>query len=209
MNDFSIKTKIAEYSSRLYKKGLIGAADCNISVKAGDNEILITCSGTPKGFLSENDIVSIDLSGKQISGTKKPSSEYLMHLLVYNKRPYISACVHAHPPYLTALSTVGIVPPVSLLPEAVLTIGDIALIPYARVGTKELPRQLDPFITDYSTFVLKNHGVLTIAASLEEAHNMMETVEHLAKIFYIAKNCGEPDLLIADEITRLRNQNIR
>ncbi|MFH2036704.1 MAG: class II aldolase/adducin family protein [Candidatus Zixiibacteriota bacterium] len=205
MNKISIKKKIIEYGARLYKSGLIASSDGNISVKIKINEILITASGIAKGFMTEDNIIEINLRGENTSSQKKPSSEYLMHTFIYINRPDIAACVHAHPPFTTALSTVNLVPPVSLLPEAVITIGEIAQIPYAPVGTPAVPRQIEPYISNCNAFILKNHGVLTMGADLDEAFNRMETVEHLAKIFYIARSCGEPDLLEPDEIKRLRN----
>ena len=136
MSENSCKKEIVEFGRRLYNKGFIAGTDGNLSVKLGKNKILITPSGYSKGFLYPEEMIVVDTAGKRISGYGEPSSELIMHLTVYDHRKDISACCHAHPPYITALSTVGKKPPFNLLPEAALTIGEIALTEYAPPGTE-------------------------------------------------------------------------
>ena len=46
----------------------------------------------------------IDMTGKQISGRKKRSSEALLHLEIYRQREDIKSVVHCHPPHATAFA---------------------------------------------------------------------------------------------------------
>ena len=55
--------------------------------KLDDERVLVTPTGFHKGFITEDDLVIIDLHGKLLRGTKKPSSEFLMHELAYAERP--------------------------------------------------------------------------------------------------------------------------
>ena len=52
----------------------------HITVRISDNEVLCTPTMHSKGFLKPEDISIIDMTGKQISGNKKRSSEALLHL---------------------------------------------------------------------------------------------------------------------------------
>jgi len=197
------RQEIVMYGRLLYDRGYLAGKDGNLSIKLSDGTILITPSGVAKGFLDEVDMAVVDADGKQISSNRKASSESLMHLYVYKMRPEINACCHAHPPYSTAFSIVGKSLPSNILPEVVLTVGEVPITEYASPGTDEVPRSLDKYISDHSAFILRNHGVLTIGRTAEEAYHRMETVEHYAKIIYIAENMGEMKCLDPDQIGRL------
>jgi L-fuculose-phosphate aldolase len=203
MPDNSEKQQIVKYGRLLYENGFLAGADGNLSIRRPDSTIFITPSGAPKGFLTEENLIWLDASGNKLGGTGKPSSETLMHLYVYKNRPEINACCHAHPPYSTALSIVGKTLPSNVLPEVIIAVGDIPLTEYAPPGTEAVPKSLEKFISTNDGFLLRNHGVLTIGRTMEEAYNRMETVEHYAKIIYIANNAGEISSLDVDEVRRL------
>ena len=44
-----------------------------------------------KGFLKPEDICKVDYEGKQLAGTRKRTSEVLLHLAIYKQRPDINA----------------------------------------------------------------------------------------------------------------------
>jgi L-fuculose-phosphate aldolase len=195
--------KIVDIGGQMYKRNLISGSAGNLSVRLDNNNILITGANSNLGDLTENDLVVIDLDGKTVSGTKKPSSEYRMHLHIYNQRPEIKACCHAHPPYITAFAVTGNKLPDAILPEIILTIGKIAHTDYAPPGTDAVPESLKPYAAHNNAFILGNHGGLTIGRTLDQAFNRMETVEHYARIIYIARQFGEPIPLTEKEIRRL------
>ncbi len=199
------KESIVEIGRLLFTNGFIAGTDGNLSVLAETDKILITPSGVRKGNMQQSDIVTIDRDGKELEGTGRPSSEMLMHLLIYRERPDIKACCHAHPPHATAFAVTGKELPINILPEALLTIGPIPTINYAPAGTDAVPESIKPHLGNCNAFILGNHGVFTIGRSIEEAYNRMETVEHLAKIFYIAMTIGDIKFLDEDEIARLEN----
>ena len=68
INAHKIKQDICEMGRRLYNKGFAAANDGNITVRISDNEVLCTPTMHSKGFLKPEDISSIDMTGKQISG---------------------------------------------------------------------------------------------------------------------------------------------
>ena len=204
MSNLTEIKQIIEYGRRLYGRGFIAGKDGNLSIRLADGNILITAAGCSKGFLEEKDLVIIDPEGNWISGRGKPSSETAMHLFVYKSRPEIKGCCHAHPPYSTAYSITGKTLPSDILPEVVVGVGAIAFAEYAPPGTEAVPRSLEKFIAANDAFILRNHGVLTIAPTLEIAYNRMETVEHYAGIIYIAQNIGPLNSLETSELNRLK-----
>ena len=194
---------MVDFGRRLHEKGFIAGTDGNLSLMVDKDLLLITPTGVPKGYLQEFDMILVNLQGELIAGKKSPSSELPMHLFIYKNRPGIKACCHAHPRYATAFSIIGKALPSDILPEVVLSVGEIPLIPYAPPGTEALPRSLENHIEKHTAFILQNHGALTIGRNLEEAYNRMETVEHFAGIVYIAELMGTVNHLDESEVKRL------
>ena len=56
---------------------------------------------------------------------------------------------------------------------------------------------------------MANHGVVTYGASLMDAYNRMDTVEHFAKISIYTKILGQERLLSADDVEKLRVQRLK
>lgn len=200
---FDIREKLVSVGNQLYERGLIAGTDGNISVRLDDNRILITPSGLPKSSLNLDGLTIIDQDGKHLQGPHSASSEYMMHTFVYRNRPDIKACVHSHPPYVTAFAVAGVQLAENILPEVVISIGNIPLTDYAPPGTDAVPKSLEPFIKDSNAFILRNHGLLTVGQSLDEAYHRNEVVEHYARIIHLARQLGSLDNIPSDDLHRL------
>ena len=204
LSPFVIRKKVADAGRWLSDRGLVAGTDGNISVRLEPDRILITPTGFSKGRLSPDDMVIVDSNGKKLQGGHEASSEMLMHLFVYKKRPDVTACVHAHPPHATAFAVAGISLVEDILPEVVLFVGGIPLTDYAPPGTDAVPRALEPHIENHNAFLLRNHGLLTLGRSLDEACQRHETVEHYAQIVHLARQLGSPNRLPSEDYERLQ-----
>ncbi len=198
----SIKTEIIEIGLRLYKLGFVPGTDGNISVRLKNGRILITASGVSKGTLEENDVSEIDIEGNLIEG-KKPSSEYMLHLCVYRRRPDVNAVVHAHPPVATAFASCGRDLSEPLTAEIVISLGKVPLAPYAVPGSRDVAESIVPYVGDFNALLLANHGVVAYGENLEQAFHRMEIVEHFAKIIFYAEKLGEKKILSPDQVKDL------
>lgn len=183
--------QILEISKRLYTKGLLSAADGNISYRLSDKEILITPSGKSKAFIKTEDLAVITLENEILTGN--PSSERLMHLEVYKKCPEARAVIHAHPTTAIALSIAQ--PtwkklPSECLSEVILACGEIPFVDYARPGTIEMGTNLHPHLPQNKAMILKRHGALTWGFDLEECYRGMERIENSAQIVGLALQYG-------------------
>jgi len=196
---------MVEIGQRLYDRGLIVAAEGNISARLADGNILITPAGMCKGRMAADDCVVIDLAGKKKQGSRSASSEWQMHTTAFGQRPDVAACVHAHPPYATAFAVAGIPLAECVLPEVVATLGSVPIAPYATPSTAGVGQSLDSYIDRYDAFLLKNHGVLTLGPDLETAFRKMETVERLAQIVHLARSLGAVDTLSCGDVEQLLN----
>ena len=198
-----IAIEIADFGKRLYERKYICATEGNLSARLSDGRIMITPTDFNKGNLKPSDMVICDADSKRGDGAPVQSSEFRLHLVVYEKRPEIGAVCHAHPVYATAFSVARVSLNKAVLPEIVSALGAIPLVAYAPPGSRELGENLKRHVNRYDAFLLEAHGVVTIGRSCEEAFNRMEMVERFAHILYIAEQIGELKLLTSKETLRL------
>ncbi len=200
----TLRKEIVKVCRLMYERGFICATDGNVSIKFQENEILITPSGTHKGLLTEDDIVMTDLQGNLISGNKKPSSEIMMHLKVYNACEGINAVIHAHPPICTAISLTDAVLSTKYTPEVYITFGDsIPIAPYATPSTKEVPDSIADYLPEHRAIILSHHGSLTMGKSLWEAFYRLEKMENAAYVYLLAKQFGKPEPISEEKLKLL------
>ncbi|MBI3871932.1 MAG: class II aldolase/adducin family protein [candidate division Zixibacteria bacterium] len=188
---------------RLYERGLIVAAEGNISARLGDGRILVTPAGFCKGRMATDDLAIVDLGGRRLQGAWPATTELGMHLTALRARPDIHACVHAHPPYATAFAVAGIGLADCILPEVVATLGSVPLAEYATPSTPAVGASIEKYLDRFDAFLLKNHGVLTLGVDLESAYRKMETVERFAQIVHLARSLDAVDCLSCRQVDEL------
>ena len=85
-SEWKLREEMCEIGRRVYAKGFAAANDGNISFRLGDDRVLCTPTRVSKGFMKPDDLCVVDMEGKQVAGTKKRSSEILLHLLATHER---------------------------------------------------------------------------------------------------------------------------
>ena len=203
INEMEIKKQICEIGKRIYNRNMVAANDGNISVKINDHEYYCTPTGVSKGSLTPDMIIKVDENGKKLEGKLNPSSEIKMHMRVYRERPDVTAVVHAHPPVATAFTVADIDLDQYILPEAVLTIGNVPTCDYGTPSTMEIPDSLDPYLQQHDAFLLRNHGALTVGCDLTKAFFVMEEVEFNAVICKHAMDLGAVHEISNDQLKKL------
>src|SRR2546423_11493165 len=190
INEHKIKEQICEIGRRVYNKGFAAANDGNISVRMSDKEIMCTPTMISKGFMKPEDICKVDYEGKQIAGTRKRSSEILLHLSVYKHRPDVQAVVHCHPPHATALAVAHEPIPKCILPEVEVFLGEVPIAVYETPGGQKFADTIVPYVKDANTILLANHGTLTFGPTLEKAYWNSEIIDAYCKILILSKQLG-------------------
>lgn len=200
---FTAKSDIVALGKLLSERRMAAGSSGNISVRLSDDTILITPTGVSKCGLAPEDLVTIDLSGKRLQGRLEPSSEKEMHTSIYRARPDIFACVHSHAPYATAFAVAGIEIDSSLLPELVLAVGSIPLIDYAPPGTGAAGALITARPESGTAFLLRNHGLVTIGTTLQQAWLRHDVVEHAAEVLHHARLLGSLNAIPDADFQRL------
>ncbi len=135
-----------------------------------------------------------------------------MHLEVFRACTEAVAIVHAHPPTAIAWSISH--PqlnelPFDSLPEVILAVGKIPIVPYARPSTQNMGDCLKPYLPQSRVMILARHGGLSWGESLIEAYNGMERMEHASQILMSSKVLGRLSKLPPDEVDALKTMRNR
>lgn len=204
LSEKQARKAIIDIGQRMYVRNFVAANDGNISVKTGDNEVWATPTGVSKGYMKKKMLVKVDLDGNILEGTYKPSSELKMHLRAYQENEDIKAVCHAHPPICTCYAIAGLPLSAPVLAEAVITLGDVPVAPYAELGSKEVPEAIAPYCHTHNGVLLANHGAVTWAGEPYAAYYRLESMEYYANILLITdKILGRQNLLTDDQVQRL------
>ncbi len=194
---------------KLASHGFVAATDGNVSMRLPDGTVLVTPSGISKAEVDEDELIVVGLDARVVAGIGRPSTEFGMHSLIYQKRPDVKGIVHAHPVHATAFAAARIALDKPVFPEVVVALGKIPLADYSTPSTSEVSESIEPLIVDYDAILLANHGVVTCGATLDEAYDKMEKVEHTATVNLLAMQIGGVKELTREEVERLASVSER
>jgi L-fuculose-phosphate aldolase len=90
-----------------------------------------------------------------------------------------------------------------MLPEVIVTIGSVPIARYATPSTEEVAQSVAQVVTRSDAFLLQNHGVMTVGSDVLNAYHKLETVEHFAKIVFVARHLGKLSPLAHEDVVKL------
>lgn len=184
------KQSLCEIGKRIYAKDFAAANEGNLSVRIDENTVLCTPTLHCKGFMTPDDICTVDMTGRQIAGTKKRTSEVLLHIEIYKHRADIRSVVHCHPPHATAFAVAHEPIPNCVLPEPDIFLGEVPIAPYATPGSQHFAETILPFVNRTNIIVLANHGTVSYDTKLEQAYWLTEILDAYCRILILARQLG-------------------
>jgi L-fuculose-phosphate aldolase len=193
----------------IHERGFVASTDGNMSVRLGADRILTTPTCMSKGMMTPEDMVITDLTGRRVSGSRKPSSEIGMHLLIYRLRPEVNAVCHAHPPTATGYAAAGMALDKPILCELIIGLGSIPVARYGTPGTPELAAAMEPLVQGHDAILMANHGVVTCGPDLLTAFLRMETTEHFARVALVTHLLGKQEILSNADVEKLQVARVR
>jgi len=140
---------------------------------------------TPDNLLLVDDDLNI-LDG---DGMPNPSNRF--HLWIYRAKPQVHSIIHTHPPYVSALSMIGVPLAVAHM-DATLFHDDCAWLPEwpgTPIGDEE-GRIISEAIGDKRSILLAHHGQLCAGSTIEEAAVMSLFIERAARLQLLAMSAG-------------------
>jgi L-fuculose-phosphate aldolase len=195
----ALREEIVRVGRKLWERQYVDGNGGNISCRVGAKYVLCTPTMMSKRDMAPADICLSDMDGNIMAGNRLRTSELLLHLEIYRANERARAVVHCHPPYATAFSLTGTVPPVGLISEYEIFIGPAALAQYETPGTHAFAETVLPFVKNHNTILLANHGVVCWSDTVTHAEWLTEILESYCKTCVIAKQIGKPLVHIPDE----------
>lgn len=199
------KGLIVEAARHLYNLGLCPGSGGNVSLCNGQ-KIFITPTGVSFRDLTEKEVSVLDREGNLLNGPT-PSSEFRMHLSIYQCIPVARAVCHVHGCHTIAYSILArpgdSIP--AITPGLALA-GKVLVLPLLLPGSEELAETVKATILELKAkaVLLKNHGAVCIGQSLPEAINLCEEIEAGLKIWFLARE--DPQPLPERMVQLIRNQ---
>jgi len=189
---------------RLAQNQYVTSSGGNLAWRLEDDLILITPTKLYKGNIQLRDLVFINRGGEVIESERRPTGETPMYLKFFGLRPDVVSIVHCHAPHVCAMAISKgenwLMRPI--FPETTIEVGPVPLVPYAEPLTECLAEKFVPFLTKYNSFLMENHGLVTLSrGSIWETLMLVELLELSAKSILQA--------LMVGEIKELNRQAVR
>lgn len=104
-----LKQRVYEANMELPRRGLVTYTWGNVSgIDREAGLFVIKPSGVDYDNLRPEDLVVMDLEGRQVEGRLNPSSDTKTHMVLYNAFPEIGGIVHTHSPHAVAWAQAGL-----------------------------------------------------------------------------------------------------
>jgi len=138
------------------------------------------------------DLVLIDFEGNMIAGKRKRHNEFPIHSEVYRTNPEIRCVIHTHPLYSTLLASSEhrLLPITNMscafYPPAVNKFDESSDL----IVTAEQGSAVAKLLGEHNVVLLRNHGIVVAANSIEEACIRGVLLEHAAKAQVTASSMG-------------------
>lgn len=200
-----LRAKLVWIMQQMSDRGMNRGTSGNASVRFG-NEMLITPSGVPSHEMAVDSIVLLGASGEMASDSPKPSSEWRMHLGIYQDRPDALAIVHCHSRYATTLASAGRTIPSMHYMVGVSGKSTVPLAPYALFGSPEIAKAVIHALDGGYACLMANHGLVTLGRNLDHALVIAEQVEEQAAVYWGTLLIGGPVLLTSGQMDEVFEQ---
>uniref|UniRef100_A0A1A8RPE6 Adducin 3 (Gamma) a n=1 Tax=Nothobranchius rachovii TaxID=451742 RepID=A0A1A8RPE6_9TELE len=173
-------------------------------VSKEQDHILIMPRGLSFAEASAANLVKVNIIGDVIDQGSTPlrvdPAGFSPHAAIYSMRPDIRCIIHVHTPATAAVSSMkcGILP----ISQEALILGDIAYYNYQgslddQGERRELQKALGPTA---KVLVLRNHGVVALGETIEEAFHYIYNTQYACEIQVNAISCagGVDNLIVLD-----------
>jgi L-fuculose-phosphate aldolase len=193
--EVNLRQQLAAVSVLAYHRGLVGGTGGNLSVRLGEEKMLITPSGVSLGDTTPDNIVRVTISTLEWEPNRAyiPSKEIAMHAALYQELPHVQAVCHCHPPYATAYAVLGM--DIPYVTDAAFKQPPMPHVSFSPSGTRELAEKVGAAARanpGLRTILLDQHGVITVGSDLVMAYNFMDLAEEIARIAYLAGTIQRP-----------------
>ncbi|XP_066513075.1 beta-adducin-like isoform X1 [Hoplias malabaricus] len=195
----------------LYGWAQLTSANLTIRISKEQEHFLVLPDGLSYSEVTASSLVKVNILGEVVERGSTTLgvdlSAFSLHSAIYSARPDVRCLLHLHTPATAAVSAMkcGLLP----LSHEALLVGDVAYYDYNGVMEEEedrvdLQKCLGPTC---KVLVLRNHGIVALGESVEEAFYTIYHIQSACQIQVSALCCagGEENLILLDRTTHRPN----
>ncbi|XP_028269073.1 beta-adducin isoform X2 [Parambassis ranga] len=188
----------------LYGWAQISRACLTLRVSKEQEHFLVLPDGMAYSEVTGSSLVKVNILGEVVekgsTNLRVDTEKFSLHSAIYSARPDVRCLLHLHTPATAAVSAMkcGLLP----LSHEALLVGDVAYYDYNGVmegeeDRVELQKSLGPTC---KVLVLRNHGIVALGESMEEAFYTIYHIQAACQIQVSALCCagGEQNLILLD-----------
>jgi ribulose-5-phosphate 4-epimerase/fuculose-1-phosphate aldolase len=169
----------------------------------------VNAFGQPFADISVSDLLLVSHTGEVLHGDYAVNqAAFAIHSALHMARPDVIAAAHSHSLYGKAWSSLGrMLDPITQ--DSCIFYGDHVLFDdyTGVVNDPEEGKRLAYGLGDRSAAILRNHGLLTVGASVDAVTWLFVTMERSCQAQLLAEAAGQP-VLIDDEIAALTHRQV-
>nr|XP_020446003.1 beta-adducin isoform X2 [Monopterus albus] len=182
-----------------------------LRVSKEQEHFLVLPDGLAYSEVTGSSLVKVNILGEVVekgsTNLGVDSEKFSLHSAIYSARPDVRCLFHLHTPAAAAVSAMkcGLLP----LSHEALLVGDVAYYDYNGVMEEEedrveLQKSLGPTC---KVLVLRNHGIVALGESVEEAFYTIYHIQAACQIQVTALCCagGQQNLILLDRTTHKPN----
>jgi 3-dehydro-4-phosphotetronate decarboxylase len=195
-NEQDARHDIVRVGRSLFERAYVHSTAGNISVRLSDG-FLITPTDACLGFLHEDRLARLDITGHQTSGDRA-SKTLALHRSIYDAEPSARCVIHSHSTHLVALTLSGIwrsddiLPPIT--PYYAMKVGHVPMIPYHVPGDAQIAALIAQSIVaakardkPIRAVMIERLGPNVWHQSLTQAMALLEELEETARLWLLTE----------------------
>lgn len=172
----------------------------HVSARQSDDTLLTKPSGLGLTEIRAEDVIALDLEGRQLAGERKPHVEMPIHTRIYRRRNDIGAVVHTH-----ALEVAGLMASsadfLMVNQDSVQFADGVGFYPSAAlIVTPERGDEVAEALGSKRAVLLRNHGLVTVGSSVAEAVFLAVSLVNSLRVQAMASRFGEISPIPAEEV---------
>ena len=203
--DSLYRAEVVKGAKAIFNKGLVDFGEGNVSVRNGKKEeLFITPSFNNYETLTQDQVVHMKFDGTPLSTGKLPSTEAIMHTMIYQSRSKVHSVIHTHSPHATMLSVNQMGIPIIMEEQVAFLGGSVDISPFGEAHTDKIGQSALKALGIKNGALIANHGVIVCGKSVEHAVKFAELIEKLAKVYWGALQVGDPKIIPEDHCDRFK-----
>ncbi len=194
----ALKKKLADAGRVLAHEGQGDYVAGHVSLRFKDDPglFLMKPAGIGLEEMTDENIITVNIDGNKIAGTSARHNEVYIHSEVLRARPDVQAVVHTHAVYAVVFSSLG-KPLQAVSNDGAFFAGGLPVFSETTelIITSDRGKAVARTLGNYGALILRNHGIVTAAASMEEAVWLALKLNQACHAQVLAEMAGGPLLV--------------